>query len=294
MQPDWQNASTYEYTETLNLEGWAWEFLRRNPEYKAEWAEYLKKKTKLEKIYGKIASWKTKKLEAEPMAWHYDPPKNPGESDHVWRMRCIAEGGNPDRTLIMKGLAKKWGLRQMHDPNSTAKSKPQFTPYTEVRIWPHVSHVEGPIVIEGEDDDYAGDPIISGGKADSEPDGEAEAPIVYAERSDFAYIEINLRKSITKQLKQAEKQLTELRQYLIQAKALKAPTITKPNDKKFRDYLRVLDAYALEPRPAVKDIAKILCPKKKNELGDYGGYKKVNDMYNQAKQWCEGGYRLLV
>ena len=38
-EPDWQDYDSYDYTESLMHDGWAWEFLRRNPNYRAEWRE---------------------------------------------------------------------------------------------------------------------------------------------------------------------------------------------------------------------------------------------------------------
>ena len=35
--PDWRNEDDYERTKTLSAEGWAWEFLRRNPEYRKDY-----------------------------------------------------------------------------------------------------------------------------------------------------------------------------------------------------------------------------------------------------------------
>ena len=38
-RPDWRDASSYDYTRDLTAEGWAWEFLRRNPRYCGAWRE---------------------------------------------------------------------------------------------------------------------------------------------------------------------------------------------------------------------------------------------------------------
>ena len=35
--PNWEDASAYRFTEKLSRDGWAWEFLRRNPEYSEAW-----------------------------------------------------------------------------------------------------------------------------------------------------------------------------------------------------------------------------------------------------------------
>ncbi len=43
--PDWRDPSTYDYTRHLTREGWAWEFLRRNPTYRATWSTQIKQAT---------------------------------------------------------------------------------------------------------------------------------------------------------------------------------------------------------------------------------------------------------
>ncbi len=38
---DWCNPQSYAYTQRLSRDAWAWEFLRRNPDYRAAWAHML-------------------------------------------------------------------------------------------------------------------------------------------------------------------------------------------------------------------------------------------------------------
>jgi hypothetical protein len=40
--PDWRNPDEYAYAQSLNVLGWAWEFLRRNGDYQAAYNEFLK------------------------------------------------------------------------------------------------------------------------------------------------------------------------------------------------------------------------------------------------------------
>jgi hypothetical protein len=37
---DWRSASAYEYLQDLNSSGLAWEFLRRNQEYRADYTNH--------------------------------------------------------------------------------------------------------------------------------------------------------------------------------------------------------------------------------------------------------------
>lgn len=39
--PDWRNAGAYSYTEKLTRAGWAWEFLRRNSAFRADYARVV-------------------------------------------------------------------------------------------------------------------------------------------------------------------------------------------------------------------------------------------------------------
>ena len=41
---DWQNPERYAYTRELGRDAWAWEFLRRNPLYRAGWARFQRDK----------------------------------------------------------------------------------------------------------------------------------------------------------------------------------------------------------------------------------------------------------
>lgn len=40
MTPDWKDINTYSFTKDLDRAGWAWEFLRRNQTYRADWERY--------------------------------------------------------------------------------------------------------------------------------------------------------------------------------------------------------------------------------------------------------------
>jgi hypothetical protein len=46
---NWRNASDYAFTKDLNLAGWAWEFLRRNPEYRSDYAALLKSRSEIKR-----------------------------------------------------------------------------------------------------------------------------------------------------------------------------------------------------------------------------------------------------
>lgn len=100
-KPDWKKAEDYEYTQLLDAKGWAWEFLRRNPEYR--------------KDYRALCSGEYKES-------GYEPAKLTGETDNQWRGRCIHdEDVDPIKITPEQNLARKWGLySSLYDPVKTA------------------------------------------------------------------------------------------------------------------------------------------------------------------------------
>lgn len=49
---DWRDAVSYEFEPPLAREEWAWQFLRRNPEYAADYAWFIATWRALEANYG--------------------------------------------------------------------------------------------------------------------------------------------------------------------------------------------------------------------------------------------------
>ncbi len=96
---DWRNSQDYAFTQHLTAAQWAWEFLRRNPVYQAEWRDFITLWRALEADYGKpsqrdIAAWKR-----DPRAWL--PAERCLESD------CRVDG---DKVLIECALGARWGF----------------------------------------------------------------------------------------------------------------------------------------------------------------------------------------
>jgi hypothetical protein len=96
---DWTNPKDYEFAKRGRNE-WAWEFMRRNPVYRAEFAG--------------LGSAKT----------HYDPPKKDGETEQGWVRRVMAAGGEPLRMTPYERFAMKWRVSPPRDPDSN--EPPEF------------------------------------------------------------------------------------------------------------------------------------------------------------------------
>jgi hypothetical protein len=66
---DWHDPEKYAFTQNLSSAQWAWEFLRRNRDYRQEWAAFNEVWQVLEAAYGRppdrdFCAWKR-----DPRAW---------------------------------------------------------------------------------------------------------------------------------------------------------------------------------------------------------------------------------
>jgi hypothetical protein len=96
---DWTLAADYAFCADLGAAGWAWEFLRRNPRYQAEWAAFDAVWQALEAAYGRppdrdFCAWK-----ADPRAWVHAADCPGGE--------CRVD---QDKVLIECALGARWGF----------------------------------------------------------------------------------------------------------------------------------------------------------------------------------------
>ena len=56
-QPDWRNRSHYDYTASLSRQGWAWEFLRRNPDYRQDFDRMMREHPNNERDAALLHRW---------------------------------------------------------------------------------------------------------------------------------------------------------------------------------------------------------------------------------------------
>lgn len=100
--------------EMLDIGQWAWEFLRRNPSYQADYREFIATWQALEADYGiaphrDFPRWKIDPRASRP-AW--DPSQSTGAA-------CITD--DEDKQLIECWMGAKWGFYQFpQDPALTA------------------------------------------------------------------------------------------------------------------------------------------------------------------------------
>ncbi len=67
--PDWRQPETYAFTTHLTREQWAWEFLRRNPDYRRSWVAFAATWRDLEAAYGSPPNRDFPAWRQDPRAW---------------------------------------------------------------------------------------------------------------------------------------------------------------------------------------------------------------------------------
>lgn len=102
--PDWKDKSAYPNSETTTGKQWAWEFLRRNPDFQED----------------------CNKLKLNPHDMVHDPPFKHRESNSEYRLRT--KSSPYVRKDILSVLLKKWGVSNIREIDSAQ------TDYKEVRF----------------------------------------------------------------------------------------------------------------------------------------------------------------
>lgn len=264
MSLNWKNAADYAYAKSLTKHGIAWEYLRRNAEYRKCWASYLKLKEELEAVYGPFHSWP--KIENDLDLWFYDPPRNNGETYNEWLNRCFDLLLEPQRERHHIGMAWQWGLWELYDPSQKATGNEKFLPRINPRIWNHAEEVSTPSL----------DTI----------------------RGDFVYIEIDLRQRVTPQIAQARRRLLARQKNFVKNSSLVLVRDKKPRVTNFILHLRILDAYeankSVKSSTIRKDIAKALWGKTTYDGGDNKDGQYIDELRKEAVRYRDGDYRSLV
>jgi hypothetical protein len=149
--PDWRDASQYPDPKKVTPSRWAWEFLRRNKSYQADWARYAALVQKVADKHPETKAYVDYLLVRTPAAaetlrtkfstekansdyWNmsndlifdrnnhdlsvYEPPLNDGESKADYEERAFAQNHGYSRNPMNLVLGKKWGLKDIHPPQS--------------------------------------------------------------------------------------------------------------------------------------------------------------------------------
>ncbi len=259
---DWREEKDYEYTAELSDEGWAWEFLRRNTEYKEDYKRVSSVLLGCNPEYSNLPINITDKFKFPEEWFFFDPPKKTGETSKEWWRRILDEGLEPHCLTLELGYAKKWYLRnQMFNPAIRYNEDIEFRKASEL-----------PKVVSW---DECGDYF--------ESDDYFEASKV-----DKALIVFDMKRPLTPQIEIAKKLLKERQgKYKQSGKA-------KIHNKLYRSnwlvYLRAIDAYK---KATNAEIAKVLCPIEHSQ-DPKAASDKIRDTVIQARKMSADRYKVIL
>lgn len=101
---DWRREGDYAFAANLDAAGWAWQFLRRCPEYRADHAWFAATWRALEADYGAPPHRDYFRWKQDPRAWR-------AESEIAGCGTEVCPGEN-DQVLIECWMGAKWGFRK--------------------------------------------------------------------------------------------------------------------------------------------------------------------------------------
>lgn len=130
---NWRTGEGYPEHGGERTDLWAWEFLRRNPEYRADWQRFIAVANALRGSYSKPYDNLPDDWETDPgrpywiisranddgdmRARVYDPPANEGETESDYSNRIRASGGSGWMSRPLdRAMGGRWGLESIVDP----------------------------------------------------------------------------------------------------------------------------------------------------------------------------------
>lgn len=114
------NQDTQACCTTLTRDQWAWEFLRRNPDYQADYRRFINVWNALEADYGAPPNRDFQRWKQDPRA--YGPLPGDAELETPSGELCA---GEDDRILLECWMGAKWGFYKFPlDPQRTIPPSP--------------------------------------------------------------------------------------------------------------------------------------------------------------------------
>jgi len=275
--PNWQDETSYSFPDSENLRLWAWEFLRRNPEYQKAWQdnyvdgpqrwviedlEKLKSMTLDERQQYENDTQEYRNEMVGRMDNQFcDPPALPGEMREEYFKRTKAGSLRP----LGKHLSEKFGLSAhfLWDP---ADNRPDWS---VIRF----KSSAGPSFLDqspGFDNDSIGA---------LKPSGPSEVVVKF----NFEWpLEMQWRR-VSWWLEHRQKKLDEEGVITFQN--------PRKNVSRYPVHLRLLDA-DIHGVP-VSEIAAVMFPEKTNEYANAQGSQTVKNKLAAAKKMRDEGYLYL-
>lgn len=276
--PDWKNPEDYAYTESLTPTGWAFEFLRRNPKYQADFEKVRALRDLLDEKYGKDTATYLRRVN-DPAALITLDAEATAEAQRDPKLRCALRPGPNDETKVHfeTFYSRKWGLgERLASPYDVPAVAPRFSVWPVFPFFPNGEDID--LLFHGEDPDdqctveswdYAGPG---------------------AQRPGVAIVAFDLTEPLSGQVEQAMQELQRRASEQREAGLFDAWPNIRPRfeESRLRKVLRVLDAVPADATKA--DIYRVLC----KDYETKNPTAAVNDWLKQGNALVAERYRLLT
>lgn len=138
---NWREPGIYEYTHALNADQWAWEFLRRNNDYRSDYQWFIQTWQTLEQRYGKPPRRNYSRWQQDPLAWRISSSQQTDQD-------CTMDG---ERLQIECWMGQKWGFYKFpNDPSLCA-------PITADQLAWRETHTEAALITDENKTSYLTD-----------------------------------------------------------------------------------------------------------------------------------------
>lgn len=261
---NWKNEGEYPKWGSASMRRFAWEFLRRNPEYQKDWADYLDSCRRIIPSYEPHAlsgESDNDLLEEHLDYFRYEPPRLDGEDENAW----IDRVGRGSRITLHSWYAKKWGLRHhFHDP---------FFSYEKT--------AHGMLNI-----DFEKSPSVH--VITKHWEGFKESGLHSMRKMEAIVFDYSI--PLQPQLDAAKRYLESHQKWLIKEGAIEEFSGKIPR-KEWVVHLRLLDADTVGIKP--KEMAEVLYKNTENSYPNYGASKAASAALKIAKQWRDSWYKII-
>lgn len=268
---DWKNPKEYEMGE-VSVEQWAWEFLRRNSEYHADWHKFVEQcmaHCGISKDEADLSDldWMYIQMECE---WGsglsvFVPEIEANESIELWRKK---HGSAAMQISLGRWLGNKWNLTKIVDPEIDSG-------YMHFAPQPSFSYVV----------------IKNGVMTDWGHRGVQEPPFEHLACEAKILFDLNL--PIDAQLEHVRNHLYQIQQGLRVLGKLEDDKPSRLRTDKYEAYLRILDA--INSGVTVKKVGEILQPWKSDDYSsEHGRTKSIEMQLREARRLVDGGYKALL
>ena len=255
----WRTTSGYPDPETAPTVQWAWEFLRRNQEYRQDflWIKY-------HPAYSECS------LDQQMAEWfNCDPPALPGESLDRWQARVWAVPGQRySYSFPASARAEKWGLihGKLPDPDNCA-------------AW------------QEDDFEISGHMLRSSAARDLRSGEPMNFITPMTRHADELLTIFDLTQPIKPQINAVARLLGKLQDIGIRKGFFENPNRRGRDPINLLRYLRLLDAEQASAEP--REITEVLYPKISNEFPDFIAKQRAKDDLKAARVLRNRGYLYL-